>query len=90
MTQEQLERDVRDHSRILTELIAAEQRRSDRERGQAEIEILKEKHLDERLERIEEWNKSILGLGRWILGAVGTTLITVLITFALKGGLFGP
>lgn len=80
-----VERDSRDHARIITEFNRSFAEIDKREAVRAESE----KHLDERLDRIEESIKSIYGLGKWLLGAVGGVLVTAIVGLVLKGGILG-
>ena len=84
-----LERDARDHAKSIGELV---QRLRDVERDAAEdkrLRSLKDEHLDERLDRIEASIKSVYNLGKWLLGAAGSTLVVAIVGFALKGGPLG-
>jgi hypothetical protein len=53
------------------------------------VRIERDKHLDDRLDRIEASIKAVYGLGKWILAAVGSVLVYVIVTGALKGGPLG-
>ena len=80
-----VERDTRDHARIITEF--------NKTFGQIDVReaarIEREKGLEDRLDRIEESIKAIYGLGKWLLGAVGGVLITAVVGLILKGGILG-
>lgn len=80
-----LRRDVSDHARILTEhshqLIAVDKAEALRQQA--------EEYLDERLSRIEASLRAIYGLGKWVLGAIGSVLVVAVVTFVLKGGPLG-
>lgn len=88
MTLERLEKDFQEQSKIVNELAQNEIRRQDRERSQAEIELLKERHLDERFDRIEAKVAAVYNLGKWLLASAGSTLVLAVVTFAIKGGFF--
>lgn len=49
----------------------------------------RDKHLNDRFDRIENSIKSVYGLGKWLLATMGTTLIAVLVNFVVGGG-FAP
>jgi hypothetical protein len=84
-----VERDVRDHSRILTEHNGAlkDQKTSidklERDKAVREVE---DTHLDERLDRIEKSIGAIYRLGWWILGAFGAAAISLVANFMFRGG----
>jgi len=86
---EQLEQDVRAHAKTITELVQAEARRQTNEAANLQLANLKEQYLDDRLDRIEASIKAVYNLGKWLLGAAGSTLLVAVIGFALKGGPFG-
>lgn len=84
-----VERDVRDHARIITEMTAAsaETRRlvSDLDKREA-LRSAEEKHVDERFDRIEVKVDGVYRLGWWILAAFGSSALALVINFAFKGG----
>lgn len=87
---EQLTRDVQSHARIITELTTELGKvRTSQEKNDA-LRQMKDEYLDERLDRIEASIKSVYSLGKWVLVAFGTVLVSALATFVVRGGLFGP
>lgn len=85
---ERLERDLRDHAKTLSELIAREAKRQQDELHRKEIEALKDEALDERLKRNEARTNAIYSMGKWLATAAGSTLLLAVVTFILKGNLF--
>lgn len=88
MTLERVQQDLQQQAKTISELVQNDIRRQDRETAAAKLEELKEKHLDERFDRLEEQVANIYRLGRWLLAAAGSTLVLAIVTFALKGGFF--
>jgi hypothetical protein len=80
-----VERDVRSHARTLTEITKSLIEQDKREAVRVETD----KHLDERLDRIEASIQSVYGLGKWLLAAAGSSLVVAIIGFVIKGGLLG-
>ena len=86
---DQIERDVRDHAKTISELVNEIGRlKSDRNTDDA-VRKVTDEYLNERLERIEGAVRDIYKLGKWILAAVGSTLIVAIVGFVIKGGLIG-
>lgn len=85
-----VERDVRDHSKSITDIIT-DQRATKNQVGELEqdkaVRTVEDKHLDERLDRIEERIAGVYQLGLWLLGAVGMALIAIIVEFVARGGL---
>lgn len=87
---EQTERDLRDHSKSITSLV--EDQRDLRglliglEQDKA-VRAVEDKHLDDRLDRIEERLKAVYSLGLWLLAAAGASLVAVAVEFVVNGGL---
>jgi hypothetical protein len=48
----------------------------------------RDKHLDERLDRIENSIRAVYGLGRWVLAAFGASAIALVANFVVRGGMF--
>jgi hypothetical protein len=69
---------VEDHSKTKDVL---DQLRTDREVRQE-----RDKHLNERLDRIEKSIARLYNLGWWVLTAFGATLIAAVANFLVKGG----
>lgn len=87
-----LERNLSDQAKSITEVIT-DQREirgdvSDLKRAN-DIRDVEDRHLDERLDRIEEQIKAVYGLGKWLLGAIGSVVVVAVVGFMLKGGLLG-
>lgn len=84
-----VERDVRDHSRILTEHNGSlgEQRKLLGELSRyKDIREVEDGYLDERLDRIEKSLNGVYKLGWWILAAFGAAAISLIANFAFNGG----
>jgi hypothetical protein len=77
-----LERDREAHARSIGEfakaLIEIDKKEALRELG--------DKHLDERLDRIEARLDGVFRLGWWILAAFGTSAVALIANFAFRGG----
>jgi len=86
---DQIERDVRDHAKTISELVNEIGKMKSERSTESEVKKIKDEYLDERLERIEGAVRDIYKLGKWILAAVGSTLIVAIVGFILKGGLVG-
>lgn len=86
---DQVEQDLRAHAKTLTELVQAEASRREQDEMLERLEALKEKHLNERLDHIEASIKAVYDLGKWLLTAAGATLIGLVVTFVVRGGLIG-
>lgn len=85
-----VERDVMEQSRRITELTMALQTLKsvvDDLVTQAKIKAVEDKYIDERFDRVEKRLDGITSLGRWILGAFGSTFIAALAAFVAGGGL---
>lgn len=87
---EQIARDVRDHAKSLTAII--EDQRAMKEeiavlREDKAVRVVKDDNLNDRLDRIDDRINGIFSLGKWLLAAVGTVLIAVVIDFVVHGGL---
>lgn len=54
------------------------------------VEAERDKHLQERLTRIEKSIESLHGIGRWLLMAFFGAIIAGLVTFMFKGGFSVP
>lgn len=80
-----IEEDVRAHAKTISEIVTAMNSRAIEDARREE----RDKSRDERLERIEESIKAVYGLGKWVLAAVGATVLTAVVGFILKGGLLG-
>lgn len=85
-----LERDVRDHAKTISEVIQTLGRTTDRivqmETREA-VQAERAKHVDERFDRIERRLDGIASLGRWVLAAFGGTFVAAVATFIVSGGL---
>lgn len=81
-----VERDVRDHARIFTEMT---KQLTELDKKEA-IRVLQDEHLDERLDRIERSIAGIYRLGWWILGAFGASAVALIANFAFRGGFIVP
>lgn len=87
-----LERNLSDQGKTITEVIG-DQREirddvSDLKRANA-VRDVEDRHLDERLDRIETSIKAVYGLGKWLLGAIGSLIVAAVVGFVLKGGPLG-
>lgn len=51
------------------------------------VRQIEDKHLNERLDDIEESIKTLNTLGRWILATFSGAFIVALVSFVVKGGL---
>ncbi len=83
-----LRRDLENHAKTLSDLTSREARRQDQEEARKQVEQLKEDHLEERLNRIENSIKAIYSLYKWVGVSAGSALLLAVVTFILKGGLF--
>lgn len=87
-----LERNLSDQGKSITEIVndqrAIHGTIADLERTNA-VRAVEDKHLDERLDRIEHSLQAVYGLGKWLLGAVGSVLVVAVVGFILKGGPLG-
>lgn len=84
-----VEEDLRAHAKTLSHLVAEISTiRSHMLTTDAVVELT-EKHLNERLGRMEASLKAVYSLGQWLLGAVGAVLITAVVGFVLRGGPLG-
>jgi hypothetical protein len=81
-----IERDLQSHAKTITELTM---RMSDYEKDKAVREV-KDEHLEERFERIEDRVQAIYKLGLWILAAFGGSFIALVANFVFRGGLIAP
>lgn len=88
----QAERDLIAHAKSITEIVQDQRLMHD------ELEVLntdkavrveKDKAIDERFARMEASIKSVYGLGKWVLAAVASTLVSVIVNFIIGGGLKG-
>lgn len=77
-----LERDVRDHARIISEIVPIV---SDLRQDKA-IRAVEAKHLDDRLDRIESSLAGVYKLGWWILAAFGASAVSLIANFMFRGG----
>lgn len=77
-----VERDTRDHAKSISEFTRV---LIDLDKKEA-VRSTQEKHLDERLDRIEHSIAGIYRLGWWILGAFGTSAVALIANFAFRGG----
>lgn len=77
-----VERDSRDHAKSIGEFTRL---LIDLDKKEA-VRTTSEKHLDERLDRIEHSIAGIYRLGWWILGAFGTSAVALIANFAFRGG----
>jgi hypothetical protein len=50
------------------------------------VRAVEDKHLEERLDRIEDSLKAVYGLGKWLLASIGSVLVVAIVGFVLKGG----
>lgn len=50
------------------------------------VRVERDKHLHERFDRLEASMKGMQKLGWWVLAAMGTSAISFLMNFLLKGG----
>ena len=89
MTETQVERDVRDHARIITELINRLSKIENERATEHAVAEVEEVSLNDRLRRIEESIKQVYDLGKWLLGSVGALILTAIVGFVLKGGFGG-
>lgn len=87
---EQLNRDVQSHARIITELTNEIGKVKTTQEKNDALRDMRDEYLDERLDRIEASIKSVYSLGKWVLVAFGTVLVSAVATFVVRGGLFGP
>jgi hypothetical protein len=85
---ERLTLDVQRQSETISILISKEARRTDQEEAREQMDALKEKHLDERLQRLEAAIEQVYSLGKWVLGAIGGAVLLAIVAFGLKGGFF--
>ena len=84
-----VERDVRDHARILTE-----HNQALKDNGKAlnglvrdkDVRAVESKHLDDRLDRIEASLGGVYKLGWWILTAFGAAAVSLIANFIFRGG----
>jgi hypothetical protein len=81
-----IERDLQSHAKTITELTM---RMSDYEKDKAVREV-KDEHLEERFERIEDRVQAIYRLGLWILAAFGGSFVALVANFVFRGGLIAP
>lgn len=51
------------------------------------VREVEDKHIDERFDRVEKRLDGITSLGRWILGAFGSTFVAAIAAFVAGGGL---
>lgn len=51
------------------------------------VRIERDEQVDERFNRLEKRLDSIASLGRWILGALGSSLVTAVVAFVVSGGI---
>ena len=77
---------ARQHTEIVEE-VRELRRPLDELRTDREVRKERDKHLDERLGRIEKSIASVYSLGKWMLGVVGSALLLAFVTFVVKGGL---
>jgi hypothetical protein len=91
MPMAELERDVRDHSRILTEhnhelekILARLNKVENQHTTEEAVSVERRSNLNDRLERNEERTEQIYRLGKWVLGAVGAVFVAVVIAL-IKG-----
>lgn len=87
------ERNHTDLAKSVTAIV--EDQRSVREEINAikidrEVRKVREEHLNERLDRIEDRIDDVYKLGRWVLTAFGASLLALLANFIFRGGLIGP
>jgi hypothetical protein len=78
-----VETDLVNHAKTLTEHNTW-MNRKDRDDA---VRANEDKHLDERLERIEAQLATIISVGKWALITVGSAVILAVVTFVLRGGL---
>jgi hypothetical protein len=81
-----IERDLQSHAKTIIELTM---RMPDYEKDQAVREV-KDEHLEERFERIEDRVQAIYKLGLWILAAFGGSFIALVANFVFRGVLIAP
>ncbi len=51
------------------------------------VRLVEDRHLNERLDRIEERLDSLYKLGMWVLAAFGASLVAAVASFIINGGL---
>lgn len=73
-------RNTKDELNILRSGIDAERK----------VRLVEDRHLNERLDRIEESIEALNKVGKWILVTFGASLIVAVSSFILKGGLSVP
>lgn len=79
-----LERDVREHAIIITELT---KRLNDYDKAFAVMEV-EDEFREKRLDAIEQNAKGVHRLGWWVLTTFGATFIAAAANFIARGGLF--
>jgi hypothetical protein len=94
---EQVRKDLTRHgesiSAIVTEVRHTQEELSTLRNGiesERKVRLVEDRHLNERLDRIEESINSLNALGRWILVTFGASLIVAVSSFIFKGGLSVP
>lgn len=58
--------------------------------AERKVRLVEDRHLNERLDRIEASINSLNSLGKWILVTFGASLIVAISSFIFKGGLTVP
>lgn len=98
-----VERDLRDHAKSIGEIVLDQRGIKDQlaevreegtqrlaeQRQERAVRAVEDKHLDERLDRIEASLRAVFGLGKWLLSAIGAVLVVAIVGFVLKGGPLG-
>lgn len=89
ITLEQLHRDVLAHAGTLTALVEDQRNMRmvlDEMKLDRAVRVERDKNLNERLDRIEASINAVYGLGKWVLGAIGSLVIAAIVTFVMNGG----
>ncbi len=92
----QLRQDVMNHAKSLSEIVTDQARLREDQRRLAEtissvdkllaVRAERDKHVDDRFDRIEESIRAIHRLGMWVLGAFGAAFIALVVNFTFSGG----
>lgn len=88
--QDGMERNLSDVGKSITEIVQDHRRTKDildELKTDRAVREERDKHLNERLDRIEADVSAIKSLGRWLLAAIGSGLALAVLQFVIKGGL---
>lgn len=87
-----LERNQSDLGKSISEIVQDQRGVKSEVAGLHQVNAVREaedRHLDDRLDRIEKSLAAVYGLGRWLLAAIGSVLVVAIVGFVLKGGPLG-